>query len=47
MRPRPQWRWVEHAWWVVFEDFFIILATLKGLQEMRAIAESRAATGTG
>ena len=20
------WRWVEHAWWVVFEDFFLILA---------------------
>ena len=26
------WRWVEHAWWVVFEDFFLIVG---GLRETR------------
>ena len=23
------WRWVEHAWWVVFEDFFLVVAGLR------------------
>ncbi|HEY3928043.1 MAG TPA: GGDEF-domain containing protein, partial [Candidatus Koribacter sp.] len=32
------WRWVEHAWWVIFEDFFLILATRRSIQEMWAVA---------
>jgi diguanylate cyclase (GGDEF)-like protein len=37
-----QWRWVEHAWWVVFEDFFLILATRRSIREMWAVAFSKA-----
>ena len=29
-----EWRWVEHAGWVVFEDAFLILASVAGLREM-------------
>ncbi len=29
------WRWVEHAWWVVFEDVFLIWACHENVQEMR------------
>ena len=36
------WRWVEHAWWVVFEDFFLILATRRSIKEMWAVAYSKA-----
>jgi diguanylate cyclase (GGDEF)-like protein len=36
------WRWVEHAWWVIFEDFFLILATRRSIQEMWAVAISKA-----
>ena len=36
------WRTIEHAWWVVFEDLFLIAACLQGIQEMRGIAEHRA-----
>jgi diguanylate cyclase (GGDEF)-like protein len=36
------WRWVEHAWWVVFEDFFLILATRRSIREMWAVALSKA-----
>jgi methyl-accepting chemotaxis protein len=36
------WRWAEHAWWVVFEDAFLILSCLRGVAEMRAIAERQA-----
>jgi diguanylate cyclase (GGDEF)-like protein len=36
------WRWVEHAWWVVFEDFFLILATRRSIREMWAVAFSKA-----
>ncbi len=36
------WRWVEHAWWVVFEDFFLILATRRSIGEMWAVAVSKA-----
>lgn len=31
-------RWLEHAWWVVFEDFFLINACLENLHEMRSNA---------
>ncbi|HEV8700594.1 MAG TPA: response regulator [Candidatus Polarisedimenticolia bacterium] len=36
------WRTIEHAWWVVFEDLFLIAACLQGIQEMRGIAGRRA-----
>ena len=36
------WRTIEHAWWVIFEDVFLIAACLQGIQEMRGIAERRA-----
>jgi diguanylate cyclase (GGDEF)-like protein len=36
------WRWVEHAWWVVFEDFFLLLATRQSIKEMWAVALSKA-----
>lgn len=29
------WRWLEHAWWVVFEDFFLINSCLENRAEMR------------
>lgn len=37
------WRWVEHAWWVVFEDVFLIYACVMGVRDMRAAAVRRAA----
>jgi PAS domain S-box-containing protein len=37
-----QWRWVEHAGWVVFEDIFLIFACRQSVGEMRAIAERQA-----
>ena len=36
------WRTVEHAWWVVFEDVFLIASCLQGITEMRGIAARRA-----
>ena len=38
------WRFLEHAGWVVFEDFFLIIASVRSLQEMREIAERQART---
>ena len=36
------WRWLEHAGWVVFEDIFLILSCLRGQKEMHQIAENTA-----
>jgi two-component system sensor histidine kinase/response regulator len=36
------WRWAEHVGWVLFEDFFIMVACQQSLQEMREIGERRA-----
>ncbi len=36
------WRWIEHAVWVLFEDFFLIRSILKAHDEMREIAETQA-----
>jgi two-component system sensor histidine kinase/response regulator len=33
-----QWRWVEHAGWVVFEDLFLVLSCVRGQHEMGEIA---------
>src|SRR5687767_5719816 len=37
-----QWRWLEHVWWVVFEDIFLMMAIKQSIHEMRAIAERQA-----
>ncbi len=37
-----QWRWVEHAAWVVFEDIFLVKSCLQGVEEMRATASREA-----
>jgi signal transduction histidine kinase len=31
------WRFLEHAFWVLFEDLFLIMACIRGVAEMRAI----------
>ena len=36
------WRWVEHAGWVLFEDSILIISCLRGQTEMRQIAEHTA-----
>jgi len=38
-----QWRWLEHAAWVFFEDVFLLMACVRGLAEMRQTAERTAA----
>ena len=37
-----QWRTLEHAGWVVFEDLFLVAACVRGVREMRGIARNRA-----
>ena len=36
------WRWVEHAWWVLFEEVFLIRSCLQSVREMKQIAGQRA-----
>jgi PAS domain S-box-containing protein len=36
------WRWLEHAGWVVFEDIILVSACVRGTAEMRRIAERTA-----
>jgi two-component system, NtrC family, sensor histidine kinase HydH len=36
------WRFLEHAFWVVFENAILVLACLRGVKEMREIAERQA-----
>ncbi len=36
------WRWLEHAGWVVFEDFFLLIAMNQSRIEMRLLAERQA-----
>lgn len=33
------WRWLEHAWWVLFEDAFLVAYCIRGVAEMRSIAQ--------
>jgi len=33
-----EWRWIEHAGWVLFEDTFLLIAIRQGLSDMRAVA---------
>ena len=37
-----QWRWLEHAAWVIFEDLFLVVACVRSLSEMRQTAERTA-----
>jgi signal transduction histidine kinase/DNA-binding response OmpR family regulator len=37
-----EWRWLEHAGWVVFEDVFLVRSCVQGTREMRYIAERQA-----
>jgi two-component system sensor histidine kinase/response regulator len=37
-----QWRWLEHAAWVVFEDVILVLSCLRGTRELRDIANRTA-----
>src|SRR5205807_5266514 len=34
-----QWRWLEHAGWVLFEDTFLLIAIKRSVSEMWGIAE--------
>ena len=36
------WRFLEHAFWVAFEDAFLVVACLRGVREMRAMSERNA-----
>jgi diguanylate cyclase (GGDEF)-like protein len=36
------WRWVEHLWWIAFEDFFLLLSIKSGLREARLLARNAA-----
>ncbi|MEA2625397.1 MAG: two-component system, sensor histidine kinase and response regulator [Candidatus Binatota bacterium] len=40
------WRWLEHAGWVVFEDFFLTISIVQSRKEMHAIAERQASVET-
>ena len=35
------YRWLEHVWWVVFEDFFLFLAIHKSVLESREVARGK------
>jgi signal transduction histidine kinase len=37
-----QWRWVEHAAWVVFEDVVLVMSCLSGTTEVRRVADHTA-----
>lgn len=36
------WRWLEHAGWVLFEDFFLVIAARQGVRDIRAMALAKA-----
>jgi len=36
------WRFLEHAFWVVFENTFLVMACLAGLHDMRKTAQQQA-----
>jgi two-component system sensor histidine kinase/response regulator len=38
-----EWRWLEHAAWVAFEDLFLVVACVRSVKEMRQTAERTAA----
>ncbi|HLG59293.1 MAG TPA: ATP-binding protein [Vicinamibacterales bacterium] len=38
-----QWRWLEHAAWVLFEDVFLLVACARSITEMKQTADRTAA----
>jgi signal transduction histidine kinase len=36
------WRWLEHAAWVLFEDFFLLISCAQSVEEMHDIARQQA-----
>ena len=34
------WRWLEHAGWVIFEDIFLVIACVRGTEDLRTIART-------
>ena len=38
-----EWRWIEHAAWVIFEDIFLVVSCVRGMAEMRQTADRTAA----
>jgi two-component system sensor histidine kinase/response regulator len=42
MATGAEWRWLEHAGWVVFIDIFLVYSCVRSRQEMWAIAERQA-----
>jgi len=36
------WRWIEHAAWVIFEDIFLVMSCVQGQSEMLNIARHQA-----
>ena len=36
------WRWIEHAGWVIFEDFFLLIMCRQSILEMKNIARRQA-----
>lgn len=36
------WRWTEHLWWVLFEDFFLLVSISTGVRESCQIARNAA-----
>src|SRR5687768_6025535 len=39
---QSEWRWLEHAGWVIFEDVFLIMSCMQGIREMHQIADRQA-----
>ena len=37
-----EWRWLEHAAWVAFEDVFLVVSCVRGTKELRQVAERTA-----
>jgi signal transduction histidine kinase len=35
---QTEWLWLEHAAWVMFEDFFLAYSCVRGLKEMKLVA---------
>ncbi|HEY2107661.1 MAG TPA: ATP-binding protein, partial [Candidatus Binataceae bacterium] len=36
------WRWIEHAGWVLFTDFFLVISVVQSRREMALVAERQA-----
>jgi two-component system, sensor histidine kinase and response regulator len=37
-----EWRWIEHAAWVIFEDIILVMSCVRGTRELRQIADRTA-----